>query len=277
VHDALQLVQYAVSAAFVLLALLALRDWLRYRERSRGYLAVAVGLLGVVTILGRVSSATGGQLGRALTDISIVVLMAAGYSLLLFRDAFIPLSRRVRIGSLIVLAAITAFVLLALPGTPSSRPSVLETVATLALVLGWSACVLEPIVRFWRASRGRPAVQRARLRALAAGYAILVIILLVSGIAGAAGPSDVVQFFIQVVALLAVPLLYASFAPPRWLRRIWREAEEEELRDAVQDLLLFSPDRATLAHRASEWGLRLVGAEGIAILTHVATIEERRG
>jgi signal transduction histidine kinase len=277
VHDALQLVQYAVSAAFVLLALLALRDWLRYRERSRGYLAVAVGLLGVVTILGRVSSATGGQLGRALTDISIVVLMAAGYSLLLFRDAFIPLSRRVRIGSLIVLAAITAFVLLALPGTPSSRPSVLETVATLALVLGWSACVLEPIVRFWRASRGRPAVQRARLRALAAGYAILVIILLVSGIAGAAGPSDVVQFFIQVVALLAVPLLYASFAPPRWLRRIWREAEEEELRDAVQDLLLFSPDRATLAHRASEWGLRLVGAEGIAILEPTGEILAIRG
>ena len=30
--------------------------------------------------------------------------------------------------------------------------------------------------------------------------------------------------------------------------------------------MLFSPDRPTLARRAAEWGLRLVGAEGIAIV-----------
>jgi len=34
--------------------------------------------------------------------------------------------------------------------------------------------------------------------------------------------------------------------------------------------VLFSPDRTTLAKRAAEWGLRLVGADGIAILDATA-------
>jgi signal transduction histidine kinase len=57
-----------------------------------------------------------------------------------------------------------------------------------------------------------------------------------------------------------------SFAAPRWLRRLWRQGEEDQYREAVHELVLFSPDRPTLAKRASEWGLRLVGAEGIAIV-----------
>ena len=49
---------------------------------------------------------------------------------------------------------------------------------------------------------------------------------------------------------------------PAWLRQFWRRPEEDQFRSALHDLLLYSPDRQTLAHRALGWALRLVGGEG---------------
>src|SRR5207248_8589437 len=172
----------------------------------------------------------------------------------------------------------TAFALIVtLPSDPHQPPTAPQSLATLVVVVVWSACVIEPIVRFWMASRRRPAVQRARLRAIAGGYGAIVLILLVAGFGGAAASNPIVQWLFEGVALLAIPLLYTSFAAPRWLRRLWRQGEEDEYRDAVQDLVLFSPDRPTLARRACEWGLRLVGAEGIAIVDANGEILALRG
>ena len=56
-----------------------------------------------------------------------------------------------------------------------------------------------------------------------------------------------------------------------------RQREEDEYRNAVHDLVLFSPDRPTLARRAAEWGLRLVGADGIAIVDANGEILALRG
>ena len=262
--EALNLLRYAVSAGFVALSLVILVDWLRYRERSRGYLALAIGLLGITALLGRVTPLLGPGFKLALTDLTILTLMASAYVLLLFRDTFVPLTPRIRAGALIAVVAASAFDLaVSRPG--AGRPTILQTVALILLVLVWAGCVLEPIARLWVASKGKPAVQRARLRALSAGYAGLVIVLLVAGIGGSAR-APAVEFVTQGLALLVVPLLYASFAPPRWLRRAWRDTEEGELRGAIQDLLLFSPDRATLAQRGAEWAGRLVGADGVAVI-----------
>jgi signal transduction histidine kinase len=120
-------------------------------------------------------------------------------------------------------------------------------------------------------------VQRARLRALAGGYGAIVLILLVAGFGGSAATSPAAQWLFELVAIVALPLLYVGFAAPQWLRRIWRQREEEQFRDAVHELVLHSPDRATLAKRAAEWGLRLVGADGIAILDATGEILAIRG
>src|SRR5207248_2375311 len=64
----------------------------------------------------------------------------------------------------------------------------------------------------------------------------------------------------QLVALAAVPVIYVSFAPPSLLRRIWRMGEENEVRAAMQDLLIFTPSRQDLAERAAYWAVRLMGA-----------------
>lgn len=264
---ALRIVQAAVSLSFLALGLYTVVEWLRHRERSRGYLALALGTLGLTSILGQINQLTDYAHGLAIEDISIVLLMTSGYALLLFRDSFIPLDRGVRIGALAACAAATGLALaVGLPASPSLRPTALQSVATAAVILVWSACVGEPVVRFWLASRRRPGVQRARLRALAGGYAAIVLILLVAGFAGTAVSTPLVMWLFEIVAIIALPLLLAGFAPPQWLRRLWRQKEEDQFRDAVHDLVLFSPDRPTLAKRASEWGMRLVGADGIAIV-----------
>src|SRR5260370_20553940 len=113
------------------------------------------------------------------------------------------------------------------------------------------------------ASRKRPAVQRARLRAIAGGYGAILLILLAAGFGGSAATDPAVLWLFEAVAVIALPLLYVSFAAPRWLRRLWRQGEEEEDRDAVPDLVLFSPDRPTLAKPASQVGPRFVGGGGI--------------
>ncbi len=277
VGSALQLVQAVVSLSFLALGVFTVVDWLRHRERSRGYLALALATLGLTSVLGQLNALTGYRV-PAVSELTLVLFMASGYALLLFRDSFIRLSRRLRLGALVLVAGTTAFALVVtLPSDPHQQPTALQFAATILLIVVWAACVIEPIVRFWVASRHRPTVQRARLRAVAGGYGAIVLILLVAGFGGAAAANPLVQWLFEAVAIIALPLLYASFAAPRWLRRLWRQREEDEYRDAVHDLVLFSPDRPTLARRASEWGLRLVGADGIAIVDANGEILALRG
>ena len=138
----------------------------------------ALATLGLTSVLGQLNGLTGYRLS-ALGGVTLVLFMASGYSLLLFRDSFIPLSRRLRVGALVLTVVATAIALaMTLPLDPQQRPTALQSAATTLLVVVWSACVIEPIVRFWMASRHRPAVQRARLRAIAGGYGAIVLILL---------------------------------------------------------------------------------------------------
>src|SRR5205823_6501905 len=200
--------------SFLVLGASTVIDWLRRRERNLGYLALALGTLGLTSVLGQLNTRTDYRLGTLIGDLTLVLLMTSGYALLLFRDSFIPLTRRLRMGALVLCVAVTATALvLAVPVPPTVRPTSVQLAATIALVLVWTACVTEPIIRLWAASRGRPAVQRARLRALGGGYAAIVIILLVAGFAGSAAASPFVQWLFEAVAVIALPLLYVSFAP----------------------------------------------------------------
>jgi signal transduction histidine kinase len=275
---ALHVVQAVVSLSFLALGVFTVIDWLRHREPSRGYLALAFMTLGLTSAFGQLNTVTDYRFGAVIGDLTLVLFLTSGYALLLFRDTFIALSRRLRVGALVLVAGATVFALATMiPAAPSTRPTALQSAATWALVLVWSACVVEPIVRFWAASRGRPAVQRARLRALAGGYGAILLILLVAGFGGAAATSLLGQWLFELIAVIALPLLLVSFAPPRWLRRLWRQREEDQFRDAVYELVLFSPDRPTLAKRAAEWALRLVGAEGVAIFDANGECLARRG
>ncbi|MEA2487177.1 MAG: hypothetical protein QOF16_831 [Actinomycetota bacterium] len=254
-----RVLSYASQAGFLFLGLAALRAWLRSRDRSSGYFALALGLLAVTSLLGLVGQLLDYKYSIFL-DGTVVALLASGYFLLLFRHSLIPFTRTVLWAAAAFLAAVAvATIASSLPYAENPKYTTSQGVI-LALVVGaWSACVAEPIYRFWRLSRNRPAVQRARLRSLSVAYAVLVFILVLA-VGARPTNSSGLSIAIQVVALLLVPALFASFLPPVWLRRAWREKEEEEL-GLAEDLTVFAPDVQTLAERAIDWPIRLVGAD----------------
>lgn len=263
--NALVALQWATEAAFVLLTLAAVIDWARHRDTRSGHLAVAFGSLTAVILLAPLSGHAR-SFNPLVTDVSLVVFLLSGYALLMFRDALIPLGRpRAWVTGAIVAVAILAFVA-QFPTDPQQARTPLQNIATAALLITWAACIVEPIVRMWSAARHRRAVESARLRALSLGYAALLAEVGVIVVVGSAARHPYFVFATDLVTLAIVPLLYVSFSPPWWLRRIWREPEEVAFRNALHDLLLYSPDRPTMAQRALGWATRLVGGASAVII-----------
>ncbi|GAC1329579.1 MAG: hypothetical protein NVSMB17_06060 [Candidatus Dormibacteria bacterium] len=273
----LQVLQYAVTVGFLYLALASLVGWAHHPSRSRGYIAMALGMLGLVAVMGRLNELVGGRLPY-YPLLVVVAFQLSALGLLLFRHSLIPIGRRGWATAVLGLGgSAAAFILVRGPGASAST-SMARALAGAAVALAWIIAVSEPTVRFWLASRMLPVVQRRRMQALSLGYLGIIVVLALSvifpGPAARTTPARVVSSMVSVVI---APLLYAGFSPPRFLRRAWREAEEEPFREAVHELLLFSASRAALAERALEWAIRLVGADFGMILDGDGTLLAVRG
>jgi signal transduction histidine kinase/CheY-like chemotaxis protein len=256
--EALQYLQNADAIAFVLLGVATAVGWARRRERSQGFLVLAIVLLSLVSLLGRIPA---GYKPPLLPQITVLILMGSGYALLRFRGSMIPLPHKWHAAAVAAIVVASAGYLGAQGLVATHKaPLSLLTGAAIVLILVWSATIVEPIVRFWLVARDLPAVQAWRLRSLSFGFGGLVAVLLFAIGSLAFTSNPLVQILIQLSVLLIVPLLYVSFSPPAWLRRQWRSAEEEGLRAFMQELLLLSEDPVTLVDRALEWAMRLVGA-----------------
>ncbi|HKW71004.1 MAG TPA: ATP-binding protein [Candidatus Dormibacteraeota bacterium] len=269
------ILQLAIEVAFAVLAIRTVASWMRQPDRRHGNLAIALGSLALLILLAPALGG-GGPTAQLLTDIGVVLFLVSGYGLLTFRDSFVPFRRRT---TLLLTASIVAVGLLAivlqLPADPESRHTPAQTLVLVAIVGLWSFCVLEPIVTFWLAARGRPAVEKARLRAISAGYAGLLAVVIIGTLAGSI--INWLTVAVDVLALAIVPVLYVAFFPPAWLRRIWRQPEEDEFRHALHDLLLYSRNRSTLAERALGWAERLVGGEAAFMLDSDGSVLATRG
>ena len=257
---AAEILQLAVTAGFVLLAITSFVQWAKTRERVTGFLAGALTLLALVALLGEIDQLTEERY-EVLQAVSLICFLGSGYLLLLFRHEFVPLRPAIRWGMLVglVLAGglITVF---PTPEDPANYEGFDFVVVYSALLL-WAFCVGEPAMRFWFAARDRPVVQRARLRSLSVAYVALILLIFLAIVGGGAeGEQPEIDFFINLVALLLVPILYASLAPPRWLRAVWRAREGGAFRQA-QDLAAYAPDTPTIAQRAVKQAIALVGAD----------------
>jgi len=263
--------------AFILLGVAVGIGWARRRGRSLGFLALAIVLLSSVSLLGRIPALLR-VTPPLLPEISLLAFMGCGYALLCYRSSLIPLPKPWRAAAVVAVAAASgSFLAARYLVAASGMPVAVETAAVIALVLVWSAIVIEPIVRFWLVSRDLQAVQAWRLRSLSLGFAGLVAIILFAIAAGAAASNQAVQLAIQVVVIAIVPLLYVSFSPPAWLRREWRASEEDGLRAFMQDTLLLRDDRATLANRALDWAMRLAGGASALALEADGSVLASRG
>jgi len=275
VHDVYLVLQLAIELAFAVLAIRTVIAWVRMPDRRHGNLALALGSLAIVVLL---LPALGGEgpTAQLVTDCTLVAFLVSGYGLLMFRDSFVPFSPMT---TRLVTAAIVATGVLdivdQLPPNPDSTYTELQTLSLVATVAVWAFCILEPILTFWVAGHDRPAVEKARLRAISVGYAGLFLVVILGLLAGALNAR--VSLAIDILALATVPVLYVAFFPPAWLRRIWRQPEEDQFRHALHDLLLYSPDRKTLAQRALGWAQRLVGGDAAFVLDSDGSVLATRG
>jgi signal transduction histidine kinase len=269
-----RLAQDLTALGFVLLGAATLREWYRYRGKAQAMLAISLVSLAVVAALGPIQTLIGQS--TLFGILTVVAFEVSGYFVLRFRDAFLPLSKR-SLQAATVLLVVTCLIGVASVTVLANADRAVMSGVGLEIILAWSLFVGEPIVRFWLASRDMPSVQKARMRALSFGFAVLIAILVVDVLGGSALQSPVAVIITQLVALAIVPVIYVSFAPPGLLRRIWRMGEEAELRSAIQDLLIFSPTRQDLAEKAAGWGRRLLGAQGAFIVDSEGTLMARAG
>jgi signal transduction histidine kinase len=273
----------ATQVAFFLLAVGTLTDWVRHRDRQRIHLVLALLFLTLLVLIAPINSVLHLP-AEVVGDAGLVVFLLSGYFLLLFRDSLIPLGRTARMVITVVVGVVALLAVVAnLPSDTNPTRSPFQVIVLTAVIVTWILCVGEPIFRLGLASIGRPAVEGSRLRALALAYAGLIAVIIVAVFAGSSIQNHpYLTVAIDVVVILVVPMLYASFSPPTWLRRFWSQPEENEVRRAMHDLLLYSPDRASLAERALDWAERLVGgvaafivdSDGSILASHGITKEQ---
>jgi len=260
------------ALGFVALGAASAFQWYRRGGRAQAMLAISLSLLALVSVLGRLQALAGSS--TFLGVISLVAFLGCGYFILLFRDAFVPLPRTMFLGATVLLGVVCligiADVTVIRAGTP------LSTAASVVIVVTWSLFIGEPIARFWLASRGLPSVQRIRMRTLSFGCAGLILLVLVAVIGGGAVRSPAGTIAIQLLALAMVPAIYMSVAPPALLRNIWRMGETSQLRGAMQDLLIFSPNPRVLAEQAVGWAMRLLGAHAGFVVDPQGNVMARR-
>jgi signal transduction histidine kinase len=262
--DLLLVLQVAIQVAFALLAAASVGSWIRHRDQRHANQTLALGSLAILILIAPAMGGSGVS-GQALTDLALGLFLLSGYGLLMFRDSFIalrPASRRIATIGILVVGALG--LLAQMPAQSQAGYAPVQMIALFAILGVWALCLLEPAVRFWLVSNGRPAIEAARLRALSLGYAGILALVLIGTLGGSLG-NQLLTLVTDAIALAIVPILYFTLSPPRWMRRYWREPEEEQFRLALHDLLLYSTDRATLAKRALGWAARLVGGEAAFI------------
>ena len=257
-------IQYVNLAAFAWLALVCFRLWRRRGGRAAFWAFATFGLLVLVAIASPVNDAVAYH-NDWVVKLILALVVFFPYFLYRFAAAFAPPRREVEWLALAVTSALAVWAL-TLPEVPDEgEPRTGSFVALVfAILVQWTALSLYVAFRLWRAGRRQPTVVRYRMRLLAVGAIAVSIVLILTG----AGPEEPAPWFELTQGLLTLAsalLFFVGFAPPRALRKAWREPEEDVLRRSVDELLLAGdPEHVTrtvLTPMAD-----IVGARAVALL-----------
>jgi len=264
VDAAVNVLQNLVLAGLVVASAIAAWQFARKRGTQRGYLAAGLSLIAIQAVLGLIGQATDYRY-RFIQILSTTAFLASAYLLLMFRHSFVPVARKWRIAAAMALVGVwVAAIVVRQPYARHPHYTTSQSLVLRAVIIVWCIVLLEPTIRFWLASRGRPRVQRLRLRSLSLSFALIILTRIVIVLARTGG-NQKAALTENAIALFLLPLFFVTLMPPAWIRSTWRREEEQE-RALTRRLVMFAPDRSVLAARALEWATRLVGSSGGFIL-----------
>lgn len=216
---------------FVLLMIITLIDYLRYRDRVRRDVALVFVSLSINIIIVIFVQATGLQLPWLLR-LGAVAVLAQPYLLLRLVRYLRPVPRLLYRGA--VLAMIASWVLVLIFQGEFPPPVLLLIIAYFVAIDGYA------VLAFFRGGSASTGVVRHRLTFAAAGSGLLVAALFLVGVRLVLpDPSvarNILTPLIQVAAILSTLAYYLAFASPRWLRQMWQMLELKQYLEEIRSL-----------------------------------------
>ena len=274
-ENLVDVVGYVNIAAFVALAVVTFKSWRARGDEPGRWAFLTFACLAVVAVAGEVLPETG-DVADVSQKFLVAVLLLFPYFLFLLASSFTPRHGVAdRLAALLTLAVIVwGFLIPSLPaeGDPRSTAVSLFIVGILVQWVTLSAIVA---MRFWKAGHDQPVVSKRRMRVLSIASIALSIAIVIAG----AAPTEhdpALDLIVQLLALASIAAFFFAFAPPRWLRTIWRRPAQEDLRRAAIELMSAETD-LEVATRVLPHARGLVGSEGIALINRDGEVIARHG
>jgi signal transduction histidine kinase len=277
VHVLVNAIGVVNTVIFVVLSVLALRQWRRRRDPAAGWLTLAFLSLGLIVSVGRFTPThPHGLIQDVPQRLEIELLVLFPYFLYRFASVFGTPSLRIRRVVIALTAVLTVwtFVLPRVPAAGESRPSWFVGYLVLFLV-HWSLLSVVVAVRLWRAGRAQPGVASRRMRLLAFASAALTVSIFSAAFNG--GAHSVSAAVGGAVATLSGLAFIFGLAPPQILRALWRTPEQQRLQEAIRGLMTLATTRAEVAERVLAPVAALVGARAATIKDGDGTVLASRG
>ena len=274
-----EIIRYLTAASFVGLALVTYVQWRRGRHPASLWVFLAFFVLSLIVVTGLVQPDDLGDTPGALLlqKVEIAILLLFPFFLYRVSSSFTR-ARRLTDAIAVLLTAgviIGGFLLPEIPGEGEPRSDSFQ-LYVIAVLVQWSLLSVIVAVRFWRAGRRQTSVAKSRMRMLSVASITLSAVLIVAGAAGGGEESPGVELVTQSVTFLSVLAFFLAFAPPRFMRTIWRRPIEESLRQGTIDLMS-SASEDEVTEFLLPTALKIVGGEAIAIVDNDGKVIGSRG
>ncbi|MBW3594186.1 MAG: PAS domain-containing protein [Actinobacteria bacterium] len=275
---AVEIAGYVNNVLFVALALVASYQWLRQRGEATGWFAATFLVLAAIVIANWIlPDDADTPLLEWVEKLRLATLVLFPYFLYRFMGSFVRRARWVKVLAVVLTLGVMAwtFFLPEIPGDGEPRSTAFDY-WLIAFLAQWSILSLMVTVRLWIAGRGQPSVARWRMRLLSLGAFGITAVLVLSG--STSGQDEELAAFSMVVSImtfLSALAFFFGFAPPAWLRVVWRRPESDALNRGISGLMAArTPEDVgakLLPHVVRILGARgaaLVDADGRVISTH---------
>ena len=252
-------------ALFVGVAAICVWQWRRERAATSFWAALAFVALAWVVVVGRLlPDEPESLLEKSVARVDLAILILFPYFLYRFAVAFEPARRPLArfVDTLSTLLVAATFALPFLPAEGEAWPWWFVAYAV-AFVVHWSLLLLIVALRLWRGARTEATVARRRMQMLALGATTLSAALVLA----LASPDEdsALALVVALLVTLSAGTFLLGFAPPPWLRALWRRPEQDRLQLATAELLAATTVE-DVVERVLPPMASMVGARGVVIL-----------